>query len=1046
MGIGKTRLLTEVSQQAKTRGFALLAMHAYESSTTFPYFPFIEALRPILRTTTNELHFYFGASSNLTLLHEGGKLSLASTSLVSALACLFPELPARMHIQPPSEILSPEQEKFRLFDAIATVIEQLSNKNPLLVCLDNVQWFDSASLELLLYLITRLRTSRVALIGASRPAQTIHEQDDQREAQKVAEITRRVLAQFIQQDMWFPLPLTRLSDEALTEHLQHLLPGGLLTNIATPLLTRSDGNPFFLEELVRGLTLNQQFVLRNGVWYLKQNAHIKLPTSITTAIEQRLASLSPACLDILSIAALFGRSFPVDALTQVALQVQGNNSNEGDIQKLLNEATRASLLAREAEDASEDALDRANMDPHIVLSRYTFCQNVVQEVLHAGIALQRAHRLHLMIGQALEQSYAYEAPKHAAELAAHYAAGNDKQATLRWSIAAGEQAIRQQAHRQAIKHFRLALILLEAGTEIVNESAMFPTPAQLHLSIGELWFKLGELDVAAQSFQQALELLNQEEDNSPLLRVRINRGLADIYRMQAKYEQALAHLRVAREIIEGQEPTAMMQEREHSTPWFFKQTSSATAVLPPERIGTAEYVLYLQARAMLNLLLNRSQEAEEDLWKAHKLATTLGDRGSQAFSLHLIGWICGWGERIYEAIRLQKQSHELYLALGDPFRATLGAQGLGSIYQALGETETAAFYTQRGLVLARQYGVRGVLGWLQRNEATLALQQGNWESSESYLAQALQSAEIENNTRLKPAIVQAQAILQFRRGLWSKAEQLYQQAIELAKNTDWLASTVALYGHFLAVTGRRTTARTYLDRARSLPEYAGFSGTFYIPFLVEGYLHLDMSELAAPYLERVKKLRRFMYYGYSVSRILGELAIATRNWEQAQQAFEEGLQLCRRTNNQPEEAAILYEQARMDVMRGESLQTIQPLCEQAQTLFLQYEMKRAATLVDTLLEGVQTLNGAENKQKQPRTVKGQTISVTTAEHVLHLKLSAREREVLLLVAEGHTDREIADILVLSHRTIHRHLSNIFVKLDVPGRAAAVAYAIRQELV
>ncbi len=69
-----------------------------------------------------------------------------------------------------------------------------------------------------------------------------------------------------------------------------------------------------------------------------------------------------------------------------------------------------------------------------------------------------------------------------------------------------------------------------------------------------------------------------------------------------------------------------------------------------------------------------------------------------------------------------------------------------------------------------------------------------------------------------------------------------------------------------------------------------------------------------------------------------------------------------------------------------------------------------------------------------------------ADYRLNLRLTRRELEVLRLVAEGRTDREVADILVLSPRTVNRHLSNIFVKLDVPGRAAAVAYAIRQRLV
>ena len=60
-------------------------------------------------------------------------------------------------------------------------------------------------------------------------------------------------------------------------------------------------------------------------------------------------------------------------------------------------------------------------------------------------------------------------------------------------------------------------------------------------------------------------------------------------------------------------------------------------------------------------------------------------------------------------------------------------------------------------------------------------------------------------------------------------------------------------------------------------------------------------------------------------------------------------------------------------------------------------------------------------------------------------LTSRELEVLRLVAEGQSDRKVAERLVISHRTVNRHLSNIFTKLDVPGRAAAVAYVIRRGL-
>ncbi|MGZ6321819.1 MAG: hypothetical protein ACXWQR_21260, partial [Ktedonobacterales bacterium] len=232
-------------------------------------------------------------------------------------------------------------------------------------------------------------------------------------------------------------------------------------------------------------------------------------------------------------------------------------------------------------------------------------------------------------------------------------------------------------------------------------------------------------------------------------------------------------------------------------------------------------------------------------------------------------------------------------------------------------------------------------------------------SSESYLQQALQEATTSTDTRLKALTLQAQAELQFRRGDWREAEQLFHDAISAATSTEWLPSTIALYGHFLAVTGRRTLARPQLDRAAAYPEPPGLAGGFYIPFLAEGYLHLEAHERASAYIERIRRLRGFLYYGSSVDRILGEVAALSSDWETAECAFEEGLLLCQRANNAPEEAAILYEQARTAVMRGGDLSRVHELCERARTLFLEYKMQRAVDMVNTLQEGARQLRQQE---------------------------------------------------------------------------------------
>jgi DNA-binding NarL/FixJ family response regulator len=1064
VGIGKTRLLVALCEESRQAGFHILEASAYETSRKFPYFPFIDALRPFLRTSTpEELRHYIGitrfpvASEYTTTASDAGIIKLPGASLVAALAHLFPELPTALSREElaqtvQAEILAPEQEKFRIFEAIATLLEHIASEQPIVLALDNLQWADSASLELTLYLTVRLHRSRVALVGVTRPAGRSDEQgdgDDPLVTTAANDAATRALTDLMRNGMLYLLPLGPLSMDSAAEHLQAVLPGIIPQSVTQMVLARAEGNPFFLEELVRTLTINQQLILRDGMWKAVAVRSTNLPDSIVLTVKQRLEGLSAACRTFVQIAALSGRIFLIDALIAL-LEKSGD-----EIQTVIDEALRSSVIAQFSDLLEEDEEEDNALRRYTQPTRYIFCQRVVYEVLQTEVPAYQSRVLHGKLGRALEALYGPEASEHAPELAHHYALGGEKEATLRWSLLAGENAARQQAYREAISYYRRVLKLLEADSDDSGKSGTsHPTRAELYVIIGELWFKLGELEQAGNMFQQALaEVQKRPQEASPLLIARTNRLIADVYRIQARYEQALAHLQAARTTLDKEAKVNGRTSNERmSVSWLPGRSFPTHREIDPERSSISERIQFLQAQAMLEILLNHPAEAEPALWQAHQLAIEIGDRGSQAFALQIMSWIRGWGEHIHETIRLQKQAMELYLSIGDPFRAALVEQGLGIIHQAIGEMEQSNLYTQRGFERAQRYGVRGVIGWLYWNQGAMALGQGRWEDSAGYLQQALQEALDTNNARLKATTLQAQAELQFRRGNWSEAEQLFQNAIIAATNTDWLPSTIALYGHFLAVTGRQRQARIQLTRAIEHPEPSGFSGDFYIPFLAEGFLHLDMPEQAAISIERIQKQHGCMYYGNAVDRILGIVAAHMGNWEIADQAFEDGLALCQRTQNEPEEAAILYEQARVALMRHAPLRDIDEFCARARALFLQYEMHRAVTMVDALREGAEKLAQAEKKTAHATDRIAQTaitrlvVQEQPVGYELELTLTKRELEVLRLVAEGHMDREVAETLVISPRTVNRHLSNIFVKLDVPGRAAAVAYAIRQGLV
>src|SRR5260370_19776192 len=129
-----------------------------------------------------------------------------------------------------------------------------------------------------------------------------------------------------------------LSADAGEQYLQVLLACTLSEIVAKPVLSRAEGNPFFLEDLVRMLTLSGQLILRDGVWRATRVIGPELPESITLAVGQRLQGLSLSCRELLRVASLFGRTFPLQPLVTVM------DAPEDIVQAWIDEAVQAAVI------------------------------------------------------------------------------------------------------------------------------------------------------------------------------------------------------------------------------------------------------------------------------------------------------------------------------------------------------------------------------------------------------------------------------------------------------------------------------------------------------------------------------------------------------------------------------------------------------------------------------------------------------------------------------------------------------------------------------
>ena len=750
----------------------------------------------------------------------------------------------------------------------------------------------------------------------------------------------------------------------------------------------------------------------------------------------RLEPLGADCRELLRAAALCGPAFYPDVLAAATGQTQET------VLDLLDEASEAGLIEPIPEDETESAG---------APGAFRFVQRIARELLAGQLPRQRRRRLHALIASALQarSQTRQAAERNAAEIAHHFTQAGRTHQAIHWTVLAGDVAAGRHAQREAIGFYRSALALLDTSISVGASAreAVPPEdhdsaepgetyrPGQLHQRLAESWFRLGEFQSALRSFQAALE--EERPLGDTLALARLNRLISDAYRQLGQYDQAFGYLQAAQTTLAAlasQEQDAQAQGHEPQ----------------PADSALTEQMLQRQSLAVLMIGAGQGEAAEGALRESQHLAIRIGDRGGQAFALHMLGWLKGWGEQIAQAIQLQIQARDLLLEIGDPFHAALGYEGLGIVYQAIGDSQNATKETEAGLALATRFGITRSIPWLRYNQGVLALAQGRWADATQALEEARTESERANDVRLKPILRQVLGVLAWRLGHLEQAGRAFEESYQAAQvSIEWLPGSAGLLGWFLAITGKLDAARPYLDQAtmRSFFSPVGFAADFYLPFVAEGLLACGDLPAAASLVERFKPWGDRQYYGLSVQRMLGRIAAAQQHWTEAQRFFAAGTEFCRRAGSRPEQASaqLAWAEAALAQARAQPAQAsalvddIERLTEEAETLSnvlgLTAQADRAIAL------------RAEAATVHQQTVAAAALPGSAAIDPNILKgLTPRELEVLRLVADGKTDKEIAEELVISPRTANRHIANIFLKIDVTSRAAAAAYAIRNRLV
>lgn len=852
-GVGKTRLIEELLQQ--------LVIHSGSDASDVPgFFPYSVECQSYEQNTSYAavrelLRQFFDIASARDPQQSAAAVRQRVEALVPDLARFTPLLHDLIDVPLDETALTAALTEEQRHDRVQELVEALllaeaRTVQPLVLIVDDLHWIDASSYELLLRLTRQAGQASLLILLGYRPDPPLAE-------------------------AWRDLPhctrlaLDELSDDEATALVQALLGGQALPEFQM-LAERAQGNPFFIEEVVRGLIETGALAQHDGGWQLaKPLDEAALPNSIEGVITARLDRLEERIRDVLQVAAVIGRRFLYPILSGVV-------SERESLDQRLQRLTEADLIVLEE-------LERE--------LAYLFKHTLTRDVAYEAILYSRRRELHRSVAQQIEQVFAGRLDDQLALLARHYLLAEDWQPAFDYHLRAGRQAQRRYANREAIalleRGLEIGLRLAEQTTDDgrwtaderrmtedrgrttddsqqgatsqseyqerkpeedagrdhrkgaagAGQNAVHNVPSFAHLlhpsiieileRLGVVHALIGEYDTALARYQAALARLRQQPAAPLDGLVRLHHHIARVYEKRADFNTAFEWVERAIALA-GEQQSAelarclLLGAGLHKRQGRYQQALEwgEQALRMAEQIGNIrEQAAAYKILGGTSFNLGNFPQALEFISQSLELYEKIQDLDGVSYAHNDLAVILHNVGQLNESRKHYESGFEIKRIIGDVYGQGMIACNLGELFRLQGNVDNAVAQYKKGLSIYQEIGSLYMMGVLHMNLGATYLLRNRVDLAGGHLQQSTALFSQAGAEDFLPELERYIAELHIRRGDLAKArlacEISLATAARLEARTEEGATRRTL-GHILALSGDNAGAWEQLQRSLAI--------------------------------------------------------------------------------------------------------------------------------------------------------------------------------------------------------------------------------------